>query len=82
VEVFRHAEPERITFALLLEQIDVTFWDGQGHLVREVVVDQAFGPAGLFILGDSADGYFHHERTEHGLSPARRSTIRLLGNYE
>jgi hypothetical protein len=82
LEVFRHVQPEVITFALLLERIDVAFWDSRGNLVSEVVVDRALGPEGLFIIGDSADGYFQHMRTEPDLTTARRITIRLLGNYE
>jgi hypothetical protein len=82
LEVFRHVKPEVITFALLLERIEVAFWDSRDNLVREVVVDRSLGPEGLFIIGDSADGYFQHMRIEQGLATARRITIRLLGNYE
>jgi hypothetical protein len=82
LEVFRHVKPEVITFALLLERIEVAFWDSRDNLVRAVVVDRSLGPEGLFIIGDSADGYFQHRRTEQGLATARRITIRLLGNYE
>jgi hypothetical protein len=82
LEVFRHIAPDVVTFALLLERIEVAFWDRQGNLVRQVVVDRSLGPGGLFNIGDSADGYFQHTRTEQGLAAARRITIRLLGNYE
>jgi hypothetical protein len=82
LEVFRHVKPDVITFALLLERIEVAFWDSQGKLVRQVVIDRSLGPDGLFIIGDSADGYFQHRRTEQGLATARHITIRLLGNYE
>jgi hypothetical protein len=82
LEVFRHVRPGTITFALLLERIEVSFSDGQGDLLRKIVVDQALGANGLFIIGDSADGYFQHARTVQGLAAARRIAIRLLGNYE
>jgi hypothetical protein len=82
LEVFRHVNPGTVTFALLLERIEVAFWDGQGELVRKIVVDQALGANGLFIIGDSADGYFQHARIVPGLATARRITVRLLGNYE
>ena len=82
LEVFRHVHPGTITFALLLERIEVAFWDDQGELVRKIVVDQTLGTNGLFIIGDSANGYFQRARIVPGLATARRITIRLLGNYE
>lgn len=82
LEVFRHVPPEQVVFALLLERVEITFLNSTGAQIRKVVVDETLGEGGLFILGDSNDGYFRLQRNFRGLNSARRVTISLFGNYE
>jgi hypothetical protein len=82
IEVFRHANPGQILFALLLERIEITFYNSSNTPIRTIVLDESLGNQGLFIIGDSNDGYFRAQRTLKGLTAARRVTISLFGNYE
>jgi hypothetical protein len=82
LEVFRHVPPGQVVFALLLERVEITFYNSEGAAIRKIVLDESLGEGGLFILGDSNDGYFRLQRTFKGLNSARRVTISLFGNYE
>jgi hypothetical protein len=82
IEVFRHVNPEQVFFALLLERIEITFYNSSNTPIRRIVLDESLGDQGLFIIGDSNDGYFRAQRSLKGLSAARRVTISLFGNYE
>lgn len=82
LEVFRHVPPGQVIFALLLERVEITFYNSAGAAIRMIVLDESLGEGGLFILGDSNDGYFRLQRTFKGLNSARRVTISLFGNYE
>ena len=80
--VFRHIV-DRIAFALLLEEIRVRFVDASGKVVKSFTLDQVLGENGLFIIGDSQDGYFEHRRRlKGGLRNATRLEVELLGNFE
>lgn len=80
--VFRHLPSDQIAFALLLEEIRVRFLDPAGNVVKAFTLDQILGPDGLFIIGDSQDGYFEHRRKLSGLRGASRLEVELLGNFE
>ncbi len=82
LEVFRHVRPDSIQFALLLEQVRLEFLDAAGAPVKTIVLDEVLGEGGLFILGDSSDGYYQYRTTVSGLQRAERLRIQLLGNYE
>jgi hypothetical protein len=82
LEVFRHVSPGTVVFALLLERVEITFLNSSGAPIRSVVLDKTLGENGLFIIGDSADGYFKNQRILRGLGSARRVVISLFGNYE
>jgi hypothetical protein len=83
LEVFRHVAPGQVIFALLLERVQITFLNAGGVGIRTVTVDgESLGEGGLFIIGDSNDGYYRLQRTFKGLNSARRVTISLFGNYE
>lgn len=82
IEVFRHHPPELIAFALLLERIEVQFLDAGGATLKTVVLDQELGETGLFIIGDSNDGYFEGTRKLTGMNSVRSIRLRLFGNYE
>jgi hypothetical protein len=82
IEVFRHHPPELIAFALLLERIEVHFLDAGGATLKTVVLDQELGESGLFIIGDSNDGYFEGTRKLTGMNSVRSIRVRLFGNYE
>jgi len=81
IEVFRHIIG-KITFALLLERIEIEFLNVAGATVKTVVLDQSLGEGGLFIIGDSSDGYFENIRKATGMSAVRSIRLRLFGNYE
>ena len=82
IEVFRHQPPDLIAFALLLERIEIQFLDAGGAILKSVVVDEQLGPSGLFIIGDSNDGYFEATRKLTGMGSVRSIRLRLFGNYE
>jgi hypothetical protein len=81
IEVFRHTL-DRITFALLLDRVEIDFVNSAGTTVKSVVLDQSLGQDGLFVIGDSADGYFENTRRLSGMGAVRSIRLRLFGNYE
>lgn len=81
IEVFRHFI-SGVTFALLLERIEIQFVDGAGVTTKAIVLDKSLGQDGLFIIGDSNDGYFENVRKLTGMSAVRSVRLRLFGNYE
>lgn len=81
IEVFRHTI-ERITFALLLDRVEIDFVSSTGATVKSIVLDQSLGQDGLFVIGDSADGYFENTRKLSGMAAVRSIRLRLFGNYE
>jgi hypothetical protein len=81
VEVFRH-HSSGIVFALLLEKIEIQFLNSSGNPIKSLVLDQVLGENGLFIIGDSDDGYFQHENRITDVSAVRAMRIRVFGNYE
>ncbi len=82
LEIFRHVPPDSVQFALLLEEVRLDFFDAAGETVKTIRLDEVLGDGGLFILGDSADGYYQYRGTVSGLERAARLEIRLFGNYE
>jgi hypothetical protein len=82
IEIFRHNPPDLITFALLLERIEVQFLDSAGTTLKSVVIDEQLGESGLFIIGDSNDGYFEATRKLSAMGSVRGVRLRLFGNYE
>jgi hypothetical protein len=82
IEVFRHHPPDLIAFALLLERIEVHFLDSASATLKTTVIDDQLGPDGLFVIGDSNDGYFEATRTLTGMGSVRSIRLRLFGNYE
>jgi len=82
LEVFRHVSQNVITFALLLERVEIGFVSASGEPIRTIVLDQILGESGLFIIGDSSDGYFQRKFTAESLGGARGVTLKLFGNYE
>jgi hypothetical protein len=81
IEVFRHTI-ERITFALLLDRVEMDFVNSTGAAIKSIVLDQSLGQDGLFVIGDSADGYFESTRRLSGMAAVRSIRLRLFGNYE
>lgn len=81
LEVFRH-HTSGISFALLLERVEIQFFNASGALAKSLVLDQVLGENGLFIIGDSSDGYFKFERKITGMTVVRALRIRAFGNYE
>jgi hypothetical protein len=81
IEVFRHTI-ERITFALLLDRVEMDFVNSSGTAIKTIVLDQSLGQDGLFVIGDSADGYFENTRRLSGMAAVRSIRLRLFGNYE
>ncbi|MCI0618474.1 hypothetical protein L0244_36310 [bacterium] len=81
IEVFRHTM-ERITFALLLDRVEIDFVNSTGATIKSIVLDQSLGQDGLFVIGDSADGYFENTRRLSGMAAVRSIRLRLFGNYE
>lgn len=81
IEVFRHFIGD-IAFALILERIEIQFLDAANTSVKSIVLDESLGEGGLFLIGDSDDGYFEHIRRLTGMGNARSIRIRLFGNYE
>jgi hypothetical protein len=81
IEVFRHTI-ERITFALLLDRVEMDFVNSTGATIKSIVLDQSLGQDGLFVIGDSADGYFESARRLSGIGAVRSIRLRLFGNYE
>lgn len=81
IEVFRHTI-ERITFALLLDRVEIDFVNSTGGTIKSIVLDQSLGQDGLFVIGDSADGYFENTRKVSGMAAVRAIRLRLFGNYE
>jgi hypothetical protein len=81
LEIFR---PQRnaIEFALLLERIEVDLLQANGVLIRRIALDKTLGPSGLFIIGDSNDGYFVSHQSLGKLTGVRVITVKLFGNYE
>jgi hypothetical protein len=71
-----------ISFALLLERIEVQFLDSSGATLKTVVIDEQLGQDGLFIIGDSNDGYYEATRKLTGIGAVRGIRLRLFGNYE
>jgi len=82
VEVFRHVSQGTITFALLLERVEIAFFNASGALIRTIIFDKVLGESGLFIIGDSSDGYFQRKVRAENLGAAARLTLSLFGNYE
>jgi hypothetical protein len=84
LEVFRHIPSGKgiVTFALLLERVKISFFNASGGQVKTIVFDEVLGESGLFIIGDSSDGYFQRTVTAKDLGNARRVKIKLFGNYE
>jgi hypothetical protein len=81
IEIFRHTM-ERITFALLLDRVEIDFVNSSGAAIKSIVLDQSLGLDGLFVIGDSADGYFENTRRLRGIGAVRSIRLRLFGNYE
>jgi hypothetical protein len=81
IEIFRHTL-DRITFALLLDRVEMEFVNGSGATIKSIVLDQSLGLDGLFVIGDSADGYFENTRRLSGFGSVRSIRLRLFGNYE
>ncbi len=81
IEIFRHTT-ERITFALLLDRVEIDFVNSTGATSKSIVLDQSLGLDGLFVIGDSADGYFENTRKVSGMAAVRSIRVRLFGNYE
>lgn len=81
IEIFRHTL-DRITFALLLDRVEMEFMNSSGATLKSIVLDQSLGLDGLFVIGDSADGYFENTRRLSGLGSVRSIRLRLFGNYE
>ena len=81
IEIFRHTL-DRITFALLLDRVEMDFVNSSGATVKSVVLDQSLGQDGLFVIGDSADGYFEIRGSSSGMAAVRSIRLRLFGNYE
>ena len=83
LEIGRHVAPDTITFALLVSRIRVSFLDRTGRSVGEVDLQgESLWPGGLFVIGDSDDGYFQVRETLRGVGRARRAVVRIFGNYE
>jgi hypothetical protein len=82
LEVFRHVPAGAISFALLLDRVEIDLLGPGGALLRRFAVDTELGPDGLFIIGDSADGHFEFERSFERPAALRRIDLRLFGNYE
>lgn len=81
LEVFRHSD-EDVQLALILEEVRLEFFDARGQLLRQIVLDEALGEGGIFLITDSNDGYFQYRTTLSGLQAARRLRVELRGNYE
>jgi hypothetical protein len=81
IEIFRHTL-DRITFALLLDRVEMDFVNSSGATIKSIVLDQSLGQDGLFVIGDSADGYFENTRRMSGMIAVRSIRVRLFGNYE
>jgi len=81
IEIFRHVIG-KITFALLLDRVEMDFVNSAGATVKSVVLDQSLGQDGFFVIGDSADGYFESTRRLSGMAAVRSIRLRLFGNYE
>jgi hypothetical protein len=81
IEIFRHTL-DRITFALLLDRVEMDFVNTSGATIKSIVLDQSLGQDGLFVIGDSADGYFENTRKLSGMAAVRSIRLRLFGNYE
>ena len=81
IEVFRHLIG-KISFALLLDRVEIDFTNAEGASIKTVVLDQSLGEGGLFVIGDSADGYFENTRRLSGMAAVRSIRLRLFGNYE
>jgi hypothetical protein len=81
IEIFRHTV-DRITFALLLDRVEMQFVNSAGTAIKSIVLDQSLGQDGLFVIGDSADGYFENTRKLSGMAAVRSIRLRLFGNYE
>src|SRR5262249_10410910 len=81
LEVFR---PQRnaVEFALLLERIEVDLLQANGTLIRRIALDKTLGPSGLFVIGDSNDGYFSSHQSLGKLTGVRVITVKLFANYE
>lgn len=81
LEVFRHVPPEIITFALLVERIELVFENERGTRLRELELTNP-ETGFVFTIGDSADGYFLHDDRVRGLVALRRVKVKVFGNYE
>jgi hypothetical protein len=81
IEIFRHIIG-KISFALLLDRIEIDFANSAGATIKTIVLDQSLGQDGLFVIGDSADGYFENTRKLTGMGAVRSVRLRLFGNYE
>lgn len=81
IEIFRHVTG-KITFALLLDRVEMDFLNNAGATVKSVVLDQSLGQDGFFVIGDSADGYYENTRKLTGMGAVRSIRLRLFGNYE
>lgn len=81
IEIFRHVIG-KITFALLLDRVEMDFVNSAGATIKSIVLDQSLGQDGLFVIGDSADGYFENTRKLSGMAEVRSIRLRLFGNYE
>ncbi len=81
IEVFRHILG-KISFALLLDRVEIDFVNSTGATIKSIVLDQSLGQDGLFVIGDSADGYFENTRKLSGMAAVRAIRLRLFGNYE
>lgn len=81
IEVFRHIIG-KISFALLLDRVEMEFQNSAGAAIKTVVLDESLGEGGFFVIGDSADGYFENTRRLTGMGAVRSIRLRLIGNYE
>jgi hypothetical protein len=81
IEVFRHIIG-KISFALLLDRVEIDFLNSGGTTVKSIVLDQSLGQDGFFVIGDSADGYFQNTKRLTGMGAVRSIRLRLFGNYE
>ena len=81
IEIFRHIIG-KITFALLLDRVEMDFMNSSGAAIKTIVLDQSLGEGGFFVIGDSADGYYENTRRLSGMAAVRSIRLRLFGNYE
>jgi hypothetical protein len=66
----------------LLDRVEIDFVSSTGATLKSIVLDQSLGQDGLFVIGDSADGYFENTRKLSGMAAVRAIRLRLFGNYE